>query len=411
MAERGERQTIHRLGVDKETSFGVASGTVKAQREIQGGGIVADQDMAEDQRWSTDQNEPYAPILGEKTSKTDWMTPYHRDWVADLDDVLKSTLGAKTTAGAAITIGAGPNNASQFTFTAGTVSPGDWVEITTNTGRRIYVVVKAVSGGVATFAWQIALGAETMSTIKQADKSAGAQYTIAPAGAVDTFTLLADAGAEPDQENYLAHGSICTQMLLEVGLGQARKFLALNFEGCDWDQQTGSLANPAAATADALTWATELYVDSNLAAPIAAVPLVGAYYFKADLAPSWDRQDAFKSRSGATLATIPGSPAIAFRRGKYFAGGVEFKQDYADPQWQAGHAARTKYQVALLSYGGISGGSYGGDVIALWIPQSKTKKKPTNPYNKNVKGSQVLLAPELDISIGVMASLAIFRGP
>lgn len=419
MPSRGARQSIQRITRAKEASFGILPGVpVYVQlRAPQGGGITPDQEMYPDERWVTSAHETFAPFLGQKTDNVDLQVPFHRDVVADHGDVLETALGVKRAGLGALVLGGGPNTAAQVTYTGavGEVAIGDILKFTlAPSGIVHFRPIKAVTAGVpniATLALQLPpLGGDTISAIENVFLSGGAQYSESASGVEDTYTFLGDQDGEPDTVDYVARACIPSSVLLDLAI-TGRAFWRFVFSGAGYQQTTDpNIANPAAMTGAAVQWSNELWIDPNLAAPIADPQPVLVNAFKAELTPLWERLEAYKGRTGTSLSTISDTPGIAWRRQKPFQTPVETKMTFADPAWIVVHEQRTAEQIFLVSYAGQSGVGFNGDVVCLWIPQNRTATKPEEIWDKNVKGQRIQWQPEHDPAIGSKAFLAIFRG-
>ena len=418
MATRGARQTIQRLTRARESSFGTLTAPVYVQlRAPQGAGITPAQEMYADERWTTGAHETFAPFLGALTDTVDLMVPFHRDVVADHGDVLETALGEKRAGLGALVLGAGPNTVAVVTYNGavGQVQPGDWLKITlAPSGKVHYRPIKATAAAVpnvATLAFQMPpLGGDAISAIANVSASGGAQYKESASGVADTYYFAGDQDGEPDSVDYVARACIPTSLLLELGI-TGRTFWKMAFSGAGYSQTTdGNILDPAALSGAAVQWSNDLWIDPNLAAPGADPQPVIANAFKAELAPTWEMLEAFKSRTGTALTGISDTPGIAWRRMKPFSAAVETKLTFADPAMITAHEARTKQQIALVLYGGEAGVAGNGDVVCLWIPQVRTKEKPAEIFDKNVKGQNIPWQVEHDSTLGFKAVLAIFRG-
>jgi hypothetical protein len=183
------------------------------------------------------------------------------------------------------------------------------------------------------------------------------------------------------------------------------------FSGAGYSQTTDvNILDPAETVGAAVQWSNDVWVDPNLAAPGADPQPVIVNAFKAELAPVWDMLEAYKGRTGTSLATIADTPGIAWRRLKPFGTPVETKFTFADPNWITVHEARTKHQIFFVAYGGESGVLANGDVVCLWLPRCRTAAKPEEVFDKSVKGQRATWQVEHDPDIGTKAVLAIFRG-
>lgn len=418
MASRGARKTIARITRAKEASFGTLAGPTYVQlRAPQGAGITPAQEMYQDERETTAAHETFAGFLGAKTGKVDLVVPFHRDIVAQHGDVIETALGTKRAGLGALVLGAGPNTAAVVTYNGavGGVAVGDWLKITlTPSGIKHYRPVKAVAAAVpnvATLALQLPpLGGDTILAIENVSVGGGAQYKEDAAGVEDTYTFLGDQDGEPDSVDYVSKGNIPSSLLLDLGI-TGRAMWTMAFSGASYVQTTdGNIADPAELVGAAVQWSCELYIDPNLAAPGADPQPVTANSFKAELAPAWEMIEAYKSRTGTTLATISDTPGIAWRRLKPFGTPVETVVTYAAAAWITAHEARTKEQLILIAHGGEAGAAINNDVVCLWFPQCRTKGKPEEVFPKSVKGQRIPWQVEHDPTYGSKCFLAIFKG-
>lgn len=418
MASRGARQTIRRITRAKEQSLGTLPGvpTYIQIRAPQGAGIVTTQDMYPDERWTTGNHETFAPYLGAKHNNTDLQIPFHHDIVADHGDVIETALGAKRAGLGALVLGAG-STVAQVTYTgaAAQVQAGDFLRIIlAPSGIVHYRPVKSVTPGVpniAILAIQMPTftGGDAVSQIQNVSVEDGAQYSEAPGGVEDTYTLLGDQDGEPDSVDYVAKGCIPSSVLLNLATS-GRALWSFAYLGAGWTQTSdGNIDDPDETTGGAVQWTVEVFVD-DLDIPSANPSPETLYSFSAELAAAWEILEAFKSRTGTALGALPDTPQIAYRRMKPFGTPINTKYDYAQEDLITIHEQRTRKQMFIVAYGGEAGVDFNGDVVCLWFPRVATAGKPAEVWNKQIKGHDVNWQVEHNAAVGSKCFLGFFRG-
>lgn len=293
---------------------------------------------------------------------------------ADLDPFFKGALGAKEAAGTAITLGAGPNNDTQFTYSAG--SPQKIVIVTGNNGTKYPRGLKTDAAGVATYNVKLPPGVTTAS-VANPSALAGGLFSYLFGTAADHFMLEFDRRGQANQIKYRAFGAAISAAAIKFERRKRLQWM-FGFKAAQWEKNPSSpamqLADPAVMTTPFLSFCADIIIQ-DLAAPGVAAPLT-CKSLSFSFAPELNEDTG--SLGIDANGILSGSDITGFTRGVNWKDRLRVTLTNPDPQYHDDFATwlGVKKQAFVIFYPGAPGKASAVNRQFAWFPEVVLAAEP-----------------------------------
>lgn len=322
---------------------------------------------------------------------------------ADLKEFFIGALGEEEAAGSAITLGAGPNNDTQFTYSAG--APQKIVIVTGSDGKKYPRGIKTDAAGVATYNMKLPPGVTTTAVANPSALAGGIFRYLFGTSARD-YMLEFDRRGQAKQIKYRALGAVISAASIKFERRKRLQWM-FGFKAAQWEKNPGApafqLADPAVMTTPFLSFCADIMIQ-DLAAPGVAAPIT-CKSLAFSFAPELLEETGTSGLDGS--GNVPGSDISGFTRSVNWKDRLKTTLTYPDAQYHDDFATwvGVKKQMFVIFYPGAPGKASAVNRQIIWFPEVVLTAEPKLVNADNAEAQELTWNIGRDPSLSLPACL------